>query len=252
MLIKNLQMKKIGIIGAGQIGSTLARKFSALGHQVKIANSRGPHTLKELAVEIGVQAVTINQVIEDVDIVIISIPQKSIENLPVTLFENSAEQLVIVDTGNYYPGRDGRIEELENGLAESQWVANHVQRPVLKAFNNIVAHSLSALGKPFADSARIALPVAGDNTNDKAMLLDLIDQLGFDGVDGGILSESWKQQPGSPVYCTDHSKAEVIRLLQTTNKSKLPAMREKGMEMVMAAKEPMIEAAAILRSLYPD
>jgi len=245
-------MKTIGIIGAGQIGSALARKFNALGHHVKIANSRGPHTLTELAKEIGVQAVTINEAIEDADIVIISIPQKSIENLPGTLFANSPRHLIIADTGNYYPGRDGRIEDLEAGLAESQWVSNHLQRPVVKAFNNIGVNSLSDNGKPSGDLERIALPVAGDSDHDKAELMNLIDQLGFDPVDAGTLSESWKQQPGSPVYCTDHNKHNFIRLLQLAEKATLPEMRDKGLEMVMQAKEPMKEASSILRSLYPD
>jgi predicted dinucleotide-binding enzyme len=245
-------MKNIGIIGAGQIGSTLARKFSALGHHVKIANSRGPHTLAELAKEIQVSAVSITEVVVDVDLVIISIPQKSIERLSINLFANCPQHLTIVDTGNYYPLRDGRIEDLENGIPESQWVSNYLQRPVLKAFNNIGVNSLSDNGKPSIDTERIALPVAGDSDEDKAELMYLIDQLGFDGVDGGTLSESWKQQPGSPVYCTDHHKEELSRLLQTTEKSRLADMRDKGLEMVMQAKEPMKEARSILRSLYPD
>jgi len=244
--------KQIGIIGAGQIGSTLARKLSALGHNVKIANSRGPHTLMELAKEIAVQAVTINEAIADADIVIVSVPQKSIGDLPVALFANSPEQLIIVDTGNYYPGRDGRIEELEAGIPESQWVSNHLRHPILKAFNNIGVNPLSDDGKPLGDPERIALPVSGDNKDDKAELMNLIDQLGFDAVDAGTLSESWRQQPGSPVYCTDHNKQELIRLLPLTERSGLPEMREKGMELVMQAKEPMKEARSILRSLYPD
>jgi len=245
-------MKNIGIIGAGQIGSALARKFSALGHTVKIANSRGPHTLTELAMELDVQAVTIYEAVEDVDIVIISVPQKRIEDLPVTLFANSPAQLIIVDTGNYYPGRDGRIEDLEAGVVETQWVSNHVQRPVLKAFNNIGVNALSDSGKVSGDLDRIALPVAGDSDKDKAELIDLIDQLGFDGVDGGALAESWRQQPGSAVYCTDHNKLELNRLLQTADKSRLAEMRDIGLEMVMQAKEPMKESCSILRSLYPD
>jgi len=245
-------MKNIGIIGAGQIGSTLARKFSTLGYKVKIANSRGAHTLKELADEIAVQAVNIDEAVKAVDMVIISIPQKSIEDLPVTLFANSPEQLIIVDTGNYYPGRDGRIEDLETGLVESQWVSNHLQRPVLKAFNSIGVNSLSDNGKPFGDSERIVLPVSGDNDKDKAELISLINQLGFDGVDGGTLGESWKQQPGSAIYCTDHNKRELIRLFKITEKSRLAELRDKGLEMVMQAKEPMKEASSILRSLYPD
>jgi 8-hydroxy-5-deazaflavin:NADPH oxidoreductase len=243
-------MKRIGIIGAGQIGSTLAGKFSALGYKVKLANSRGPHTLQELAKKINVSAVTITEAIKDVDLVIVSIPQKSIENLPADLFANSPADLIIAETGNYYPERDGRIEAMEAGRPESQWVSDLLQRPVLKAFNNLGVDSLADNGRAPGAADRMALPVAGDNAADKAVLMALIEQLGFDGVDGGTLSESWRQQPGSPVYCTDHSREELIRLLQLADKPRLAALRDQGLEMVMQAKNPMKEASSILRSLY--
>jgi predicted dinucleotide-binding enzyme len=244
-------MKRIGIIGVGQIGSTLAKKFSALGHTVKIANSRGPHTLTQLAEEIGATAVTINEAIEDVDIVIISIPQKKIEDLPSDLFAGSPQQLIIVETGNYYPYRDGRMPELEAEITESEWVSKHLNRAVLKAFNNIGVNSLADSGRPYGDLERIALPVSGDSADDKAVLINLIDQLGFDGVDAGPLSESWRQQPGSPVYCTDHNLNEVIDLLKNTDRSMLAELREKGVELVMQAKGPFKESRDILRGLYP-
>jgi predicted dinucleotide-binding enzyme len=244
-------MKRIGIIGVGQIGSTLAKKFSALGHTVKIANSRGPHTLTQLAEEIGVTAVTINEAVKNVDTVIISIPQKKIEDLPADLFAGSPQQLIIVETGNYYPYRDGKMPELEGVITESEWVSKHLSRPVLKAFNNIGANSLADNGRPSGDLERIALPISGDSAEDKAVLINLINQLGFDGVDAGPLSESWRQQPGSPVYCTDHNLNEVIDLLKNTDRSMLAELREKGVELVMKAKEPFKESRDILRALYP-
>ncbi len=244
-------MKNIGIIGAGQIGSALAKKFSALGHHVKIANSRGPETIDELAKEIGAVAVTIPEAVQEVDIVIIAIPQKSIENLPMDLFENSPRQLIVVDTGNYYPLRDGNIGALDAGLPESAWVAAHLKRPVLKAFNSIGVHPLADDGKPKGNPERIALPVSGDDENAKEEIIKLFDALGFDGADAGPLSESWRQQPGSPVYCTNHGKEELIRLLQLADRSRLAEMRDIGLDLVMKAKEPFKEAQSILRKLYP-
>ena len=244
-------MKNIGIIGAGQIGSALSKKFSALGHHVKIANSRGPETIDELAKEIGVAAVSIHEAVQDVDIVVIAIPQKSIENLPMDLLENAPKQLIIVDTGNYYPLRDGNIEALDAGVPESEWVAAYLKRPVLKAFNSIGVNPLADDGKPKGDPRRIALPVSGDDENAKEEIIKLFDALGFDGVDAGPLSESWRQQPGSPVYCTNHGKEELIRLLHLTDKSGLAEMRDIGLELVMKANEPFKEAQSILRKLYP-
>jgi len=243
-------MKSIGIIGAGQIGSALAKKLSALGHSVKIANSRGADSLKTLAQEINVEAVALRAAVVDVDLVIISIPQKSIESLPQDLFVGCKESLIVVDTGNYYPLRDGKIDELEDGKLESQWVAEHIQRPVLKAFNSIQVASLADKGKLAGQSDRIALPVSGDDLNSKMDLIQLIDALGFDGVDGGTIAESWRQQPGSPVYCTDHNKQDVLRLLQAADKSSLAALRDQGLQLVMQAEDPMKEAREILRSLY--
>jgi len=243
-------MKTIGIIGAGQIGSTLAKKLSGLGHSVKMANSRGADSLKMLAEDIAVTAVDLREVVTNVDVLIVSIPQKSIENLPSDLLAGSKENLIIVDTGNYYPLRDGTIDALEGETTESQWVAEHLQRPVLKAFNNIIASSLADNGKITGQADRTALPVSGDNSDDKNELIHLIDALGFDGVDAGTLSESWRQQPGSPVYCTDHSKQELSDLLQKTDRSSLAAFRDQGMQLVMQAKEPNKEARGILRALY--
>lgn len=245
-------MKSIGIIGAGQIGSTLARKLSALGHSVKIANSRGADSLKDLAQQLKVEAANIREAVADVDLVIISIPQKSVESLPRDLFAKSLESLIVVDTGNYYPLRDGEIDELEEGKPESQWVAEHLKRPVLKTFNSIGVASLADSGTVAGQPDRIALPVSGDNSDNKKELIELIDALGFDGVDAGTLSESWHQQPGSPIYCTDHAKQDLIKLLQKVDRSALAALRDKGLQLVMQAREPMKEARDIIRGLYAN
>lgn len=205
---------KIGIIGAGQIGGTLARRFSALGHKVMVANSRGPETLKELAAETGAMAVPVRDAVRDADLVVVTIPEKNIPSLPKGLFAESDAELVVVDTGNYYPRqRDGRIAAIEAGLPESRWVEQQLDRPVIKAFNNIYARHLLERGRPRGAAGRIALPVAGDDAKAKAVVLRLVDELGFDGVDAGSLDESWRQQPGSPVYAKDFDAAGVRRAL---------------------------------------
>jgi 8-hydroxy-5-deazaflavin:NADPH oxidoreductase len=200
---------KIGIIGAGQIGGTLARRLTALGHDVSIANSRGPDTLAALAKETGAVAVTVEQAARTGEVVIVTIPEKNIPRLPAHLFDGVSADVVVVDTGNYYPQRDGRIESIENGTTESRWVSDQLGRPVVKAFNNIYARHLLERGKPKGAKDRIALPVAGDDRRAKDLVIRLLDELGFEGVDAGSLDESWRQQPGTPVYGTDFDAAGV-------------------------------------------
>jgi hypothetical protein len=115
----------------------------------------------------------------------------------------SGDRSVVVDTGNYYPKRDGRIAPIEDGTPESQWVAQQLGRPVVKAFNTMYAQHLLERGRAADQAGRIALPIAGDDSSAKAVVLQLIDELGFDGVDAGTLAESWRQQPGTPVYGAD-------------------------------------------------
>ena len=193
---------KIGIIGAGHIGGTLARRLSALGHDVSIANSRGPDSLTDLARETGAKAATLRDAARDKDVVIVSIPEKSVRDLPRDLFAEN-DRAVVIDTGNYYPKRDGRIAAIEEGMTESQWVAQQLGRPVVKAFNTIYARHLLEGGRAADQSGRIALPIAGDNPAAKELVIRLLDELGFDGVDAGTLAESWRQQPGTPVYGAD-------------------------------------------------
>ena len=215
---------EIGIIGAGNIGGTLTRRFTALGHKVFVANSRGPETLTDLAAETGATPVTVNQAANAGDVVILTIPLKNVPSLPPGLFTKTPKNVVVVDTGNYYPRqRDGRIQEIEDGLTESQWVKKQIGRPVVKAFNNIYAEHLYKLGRPSGSPRRIALPVAGDDAAAKSVVLRLIDELGFDGVDAGRLDESWRQQPDTPVYGTDFDANGVRHALVKASKERKPA-----------------------------
>jgi predicted dinucleotide-binding enzyme len=217
---------RIGIIGAGQIGGTLARRLTALGHDVSIANSRGPASLAALAGETGARPVTVEQAARSGDVVIVTIPMKNIPQLPAHLFDGVPDQVVVVDTGNYYPQqRDGRIDPIERGTTESRWVSERLGRPVVKAFNNIYARHLLERGKPKGAAGRIALPVAGDDKRAKDVVIRLIDELGFDGVDAGTLDESWRQQPATPVYGTDLDAAGVRQALAAAKPERSPAFQ---------------------------
>jgi 8-hydroxy-5-deazaflavin:NADPH oxidoreductase len=214
---------RIGIIGAGHIGSTLTRRLTAIGHQVLVANSRGPETLSELAAETSATAVWVPEAVRGVDLIVVTIPEKNIPKLPANLFANVPPGVVVVDTGNYYPRqRDGVIAPIEGGLPESVWVEQQLGRPVIKAFNNIYAQHLLDLGRPKGTPGRIALPVAGDDAASKSIVMKLVDELGFDPVDDGGLDDSWRQQPGTPVYAADFDEAGVRRALSEASKERKP------------------------------
>jgi 8-hydroxy-5-deazaflavin:NADPH oxidoreductase len=217
---------KIGIIGAGQIGGTLTRRLRTLGHQVFVANSRGPESLAKLAGETGAKAVSVPEAARAGDVVIVTIPEMEIRNLPKDLFAGVPDNVVVIDTGNYYPQqRDGRIAEIESGMPESRWVEQHLGRPVVKAFNNIYAQHLMDNGRPAGASGRIALPVSGDRPTDKRIVMNLINELGFDAVDVGSLDESWRQQPGTPVYLADFDAERLRRGLGEASRERKPQWR---------------------------
>lgn len=225
---------KIGIIGAGNIGATLARKFSTAGHQVLLANSRGPESIREIAKEAGAAAVLVAEAVTGVDVIVVSIPEKAIPQLPKELFASLPRHVVVVDTGNYYPGmRDDPVAAIESGLPESQWVAEQLGRPVVKAFNCILAHSLATKGQPPGTPGRIALPVAGDQADAKKLVIGLVNDAGFDGVDAGTLGESWRQQPGTPAYCTDIEGTAALKdALARAVKDKAPGLRDLALQRV--------------------
>jgi predicted dinucleotide-binding enzyme len=194
----------IGIIGAGNIGTALTRRLTSLGHHVTVANSRGPETLTELAAETGAVPATAREAAHGQDLVVVTIPESKVPELPKGLFDDVAPEVVVVDTGNYYPQqRDGRIDAIEDGTTESRWVSQQLGRPVVKAFNNVYSQHLVDKGVPAGAAGRIALPVAGDDPEAKRTVLALIEEMGFDAVDAGGLDDSWRQQPGSPVYGAD-------------------------------------------------
>ncbi len=199
---------KIGLIGAGKIGTALALRLVPLGHEVVISNSRGPETLAEVASQTGATAVTAAEAAHGRDLVVVTIEQYRVPELAATdPFAGVGDDVVVIETNNYYPQqRDGRIEEIELGKTESRWVAEQIGRPaVVKAFNNIYSEHLKTHGRPAGDPERIALPYAGDDETANRVAAELIDSLGFEPVLSGGLDDSWRQQPGTPVYGTDLS-----------------------------------------------
>jgi predicted dinucleotide-binding enzyme len=217
---------KIGVIGAGNIGATLARHFTGLGHDVVVANSRGPQTLAALAKETGAKPVPVDDVPPGRDLVVVTIPEGKIPKLPRELFKNAPANQIVIDTGNYYPRqRDGKIEGIENGLTESRWVEQQLGHPVIKVFNNIYAEHLAKQGKPPGTPGRIALPVAGDDPKAKDVVMELVNDVGFDPVDAGGLDQSWRQQPATPVYATDFDAAGVRQALTQATPERKPEWR---------------------------
>jgi predicted dinucleotide-binding enzyme len=208
------------------MGGILARHLVKLGHQVSIANSRGPESLTAVAAEIGAMPVSVIDAATAGELVIIAIPTKAVADLPRALFANVPRSVIVIDIGNYHPElRDGRIDAIDRGMLDSQWVAQQIGRPVIKAFNNIFAKSLLEKGVPRGTKGRIALSVAGDSMGAKAAVLRLVDDLGFDPVDGGDLDNSWRQQPGTPAYCQDLETAALQRALTEADRSRIAEYR---------------------------
>lgn len=216
---------KIGIIGAGSIGFNLAKKL-APNHSIVIAASKLSDELKKKAESINVTPVDVKDAVKNVDVVILSIPTKVIPELPKDLFNDVPDEIIVVDTSNYYPFRDNVIQELEEGKVESVWVSEQLGRPVIKAFNNLLAHTLMEGGKPTGSPGRIAISVAGDNDHAKQIVGTLIDEVGFDVVETGTLAESWRQQPGTPAYCTELNSVELKEALERADQTKAPELRD--------------------------
>jgi predicted dinucleotide-binding enzyme len=218
---------KIGILGTGNIGKTLVVRLSQAGHEVKVANSRGPETIDKELLSSGALAVTTENALTDVEAVILSIPLNRIADIA-PLIAGLPAETVVIDTSNYYPFRDEKIDAIEQGQAESMWVAEQLGRPIAKAWNAIGSASLARKSKPAGASDRIAIPVAADRDHDRKVAMSLVNDTGLDAFDAGSLADSWRQQPGAPVYCTDLSYAEIGAALDAAQRDRLPKRRDLG------------------------
>ncbi|MFL6520448.1 MAG: NADPH-dependent F420 reductase [Chthoniobacterales bacterium] len=224
---------RIGIIGAGNIGSTLARKLTKAGHAIRIANSRGPATLKELADETGATPVTAREATHGVDAVILSIPFGKLPLLKEALADVGNE-LVVADTSNYFPFRDGQIPAIDDGEVESLWVSHQIGHPVIKAWNNVLAATLAGKGLSAGGQGRIALPVAGDDPTAKKIIMSLVEDTGFDAIDGRSLAESWRQQPITAAYCTELTADKLREALVAADRASAPQRREEMVKKFIA------------------
>lgn len=205
---------RIGIVGTGKIGGTLAGLLAERGHEVAVSNSRGPDTLADLAARVGAKALTAPEAAAHGELVVVAMPLGRYPDLDPAPYDGK----VVVDAGNYYPQRDGQIAELDAGtLTSSEWLAGMLPGArVVKAFNTIYWEHLRDLGTPGTD--RRAVPVAGDDAAAKQVVVDLIDRIGFAAVDTGALAESWRQEPGTPVYGAEVGPAEAASLLASASR----------------------------------
>jgi predicted dinucleotide-binding enzyme len=238
---------KIGIIGAGNIGGTTARKLAAAGHSVKLAGAKGPDAIRDKAAEIGAVPVTAQEAVKDVDVIILSIPYVQIPNVA-SIFADVPADVVVIDTSNYYPFRDGNIAEVDGGKPESVWSSEQLGRPVVKAFNAVLAQTLAEGGTEAGTTNRIAIPVAGDDARAKAIARDLVNQTGFDALDAGDLAHSWRQQPGTPAYCTELTLDALQDALSAADKARAPGNREALIKGFMEAKTPLSHEQIVARN----
>lgn len=224
---------RIGIIGAGEMGATLIRQYATVGHEVKMTNASGPEKLRRLASETGASVVALPEAVTDVDVVVVSIPLIAVASLPKDLFDKTPASVPVIDTCNYYPVVSGTINDLEAGMPESVWVSTQLQRPVIKAYNNILYRSLRYSGLPKDTPSRIALPISGDNNRAMGIVASLVNDSGFDSLEYAPLEDSWRQQPGSPVYCTDLTLAQLKNSIVGARKEALSERRELGLKYIL-------------------
>ncbi|MFD3607015.1 NADPH-dependent F420 reductase [Streptomyces atroolivaceus] len=222
---------KIGILGTGNIGKTLIRRLSAAGHEVKAANSRGPETIEADVLASGGRAVTAAEAVVDVDAVILSVPFASIAQVA-PLIAKVPTGTVVLDTSNYFPFRDNEIGAIEAGQPESVWASEQLGRPIVKAWNSIGAESFAHRNKPAGSADRIALPVAADSPRERELAMALVEDTGFDAFDAGPLAESWRQQPGTPGYCTDLTRQDLPDALAAADAARAPKRRDLGLAVV--------------------
>ncbi|XKK38451.1 NAD(P)-binding domain-containing protein [Nocardiopsis sp. ARC36] len=220
---------KIAVLGAGNVGALLAKAFAAAGHDVTIANSRGPETLAELAAKLGVRAAYAADAVKGAETVVTSVNPRSYASIR-PILESVPEDVPVIDTGNYHPLRDGKIDAMEEGQVEALWISEQLGRPVTKAWNAVLAQTLEEAAVPAGTPGRIALPIAGDDPAAKRVAAGLVDDSGFDAVDIGGLENTWRVQPGTPAYCTELPEAALREAVDRADASQAPVLRDLAWE----------------------
>ncbi|MGC9543987.1 NADPH-dependent F420 reductase [Streptomyces sp. UG1] len=216
---------KITVIGAGAIGGNLAAKLSTAGHDVQVADARGPEAIRAEVLESGARAAELSVAVQDRDVIVLAIPFGVAGKLA-DLFASVPAETVIIDTSNYYPHLSGQIEAVDNGEVESVWNAKQLGRPVVKAWNAALAETQRTKGVPAGTPGRLAIPVAGDTEEARRVAMRLVDDTGFDPYDAGTLADSWRQQPNSPAYCTELTLDELPAALAAADRAKDAAIRD--------------------------
>lgn len=211
-------MTTLGIIGAGNIGSQVARAAVTHGHDIVISNSRGPETLADLVAELGprARAATAQEAAEAGEVVVVTVPLKALEQVPVEPLAGK----IVIDTNNYYFERDGHIEALDEGTdTTAEMLQRHLPTSkVVKGFNHIAAADITTDTAPAGTPGRRALATSSDFADATAFVTDLYDQFGFDTVDVGPLADSWRVERDRPAYGARQTKDELVANLAKANR----------------------------------
>lgn len=230
-------MKKlrIGILGVGNIGKIIALRTAEAGHDVKVANSGDPKSVAADVLATGARAEWTKDVVKDIDVLILSIPFFKLATLG-PLIASLPDETVVIDTSNYYPGREGYysgrdpvIPELDKDKSETAWVQEQLGHPVVKAWNNILSETLDKNSHPAGHQDRLAIAIAANRPADLDITKELVELTGFDAFHTGSIEESWRQQPGAPAYCTNMKASDLPSALAATERSRLPARRDFAM-----------------------
>jgi predicted dinucleotide-binding enzyme len=216
---------RIAVIGAGAIGGNLAVKLSTAGHDVQVADARGPEAIRAEVLESGARAAEFADAVQDREVIVLATPFGVAGKLA-GLFASVPAETVVIDTSNYYPHLSGQIEAVDNGDVESVWNAEQLGRPVVKAWNAALAETQRTRGVPAGTPGRLAIPVAGDSDEARRVAMRLVDDTGFDPYDAGALADSWRQQPNSPAYCTELTLDELPAALAAADRVKDARIRD--------------------------
>lgn len=223
-----MTIRTIGLIGSGNIGSTVAKLSVAAGYDVVLSNSRGPETLAGLVAELGphARAATAKEAAEAGDLVVVTVPLKAYEAVPVEPLAGK----VVIDTNNYYPDRDGRIAVIDDGESTtSQLLQQHLSRShVVKTFNNIFFRALGSLDRPAGADDRSTLPIFGDDEVAKATVSEFLDSIGYDALDAGRLADSWRAENGKPVYVYPYATGDDPNDVAPADRAKIEALLGKA------------------------